>query len=141
LDEYLWPARNVGEYAYCPRLFYLMEVEGLHLSNADTEKGVYTHRRVDKPSAVKDDDESDAVDENKPKIIRSLTLTDEKLGLTATLDLAEIDGIIAIPVEYRKGKPKRSTMAPPPDDPDDAENIPLSCAEPWPVDLVQVGLQ
>ena len=30
MDEYLWP-RNVAEYAYCPRPFYLMEVEGLHV--------------------------------------------------------------------------------------------------------------
>jgi hypothetical protein len=21
MDEYLWPARNVAEFAYCPRLF------------------------------------------------------------------------------------------------------------------------
>lgn len=27
MDEYVWPARNVAEFAYCPRLFYLMEVE------------------------------------------------------------------------------------------------------------------
>ena len=36
MDEYLWPARNVAEYAYCPRLFYYMEVEGIHLPSADT---------------------------------------------------------------------------------------------------------
>ena len=29
MDESLWPARNVAEYAYCPRLFYFMEVEGI----------------------------------------------------------------------------------------------------------------
>lgn len=23
-DEYLWPARNVAEHAYCPRLFYIL---------------------------------------------------------------------------------------------------------------------
>ena len=28
-DEYLWPARHVGEYAYCPSLFYLMGDETL----------------------------------------------------------------------------------------------------------------
>lgn len=31
MDESLWPARNVAEYAYCPRLFYYMEVEGIHV--------------------------------------------------------------------------------------------------------------
>lgn len=28
MDNPLWPARNVAEYAYCPRLFYFREVEG-----------------------------------------------------------------------------------------------------------------
>lgn len=35
MDESLWPARNVAEFAYCPRLFYLMEVEGIHLPSDD----------------------------------------------------------------------------------------------------------
>jgi|GEM_PF-4976910 len=52
MDEYLWPARHVAEYAYCPRLFYLMEVEGVYYPNADTEKGKAVHKRVDKPSAA-----------------------------------------------------------------------------------------
>ena len=39
----LWPARNVAEYAYCPRLFYLMEVEGIFLGNRDTEEGRFVH--------------------------------------------------------------------------------------------------
>ena len=51
MDEYLWPARNVAEFAYCPRLFYLMEVEGIHLANTDTEQGNLVHRRVHRPSA------------------------------------------------------------------------------------------
>lgn len=44
MDETLWPARNVGEYAYCPRLFYYMEVEGIHLPSDDTELGNRIHR-------------------------------------------------------------------------------------------------
>ena len=50
--EYLWPARHVAEFAYCPRLFYLMEVEGVYYPNADTEKGKAVHKRVDEPSAL-----------------------------------------------------------------------------------------
>src|SRR6266542_343863 len=56
MDEYLWPARNVAEYAYCPRLFYFMEVEGIHLPSADTEQGVAVHKRVDRASAERADD-------------------------------------------------------------------------------------
>ncbi len=144
-DEYLWPARHVAEYAYCPRLFYFMEVEGIFVPSADTEQGKAVHRRVDKPSAESGDDEEDtaseAEDTQRPKIVRSLTLTSQKLGLTATLDLTEITGNLAVPVEYRKGRPKRAALAPPPDDPGEAEEPPLSKAEPWPTDRVQVGLQ
>lgn len=138
-DEYLWPARNVAEYAYCPRLFYLMEVEGVHLPSADTELGHAVHRRVNRPSAKPTDD--DEPDPEKPKVIRSLTLSSHALGLTATMDLTEISGNVAVPIEYRKGRPKRKTMAPPPDDPEEADNPPLSQPEAWPIDRVQVGLQ
>ena len=123
MDEYLWPARNVAEYAYCPRLFYLMEIEGIHIANADTEAGVATHKRVDRPSAATAEDDPD-----RPRVLRSLTLTSKTLGLTATLDLAEISGNAAVPVEYRKGRPKFATLAPPPDDPGEAEEQPLGLA-------------
>lgn len=130
MDENLWPARNVAEYAYCPRLFYFMEVEGIHLPSADTEQGNRIHRRADEPS-----DESviaTASDGDAPRAVRSLTLTSAKLGLTATLDLAEIDGHVAVPVEYRKGKPRRVAA--------DEEEV-CDHVEPWPTDRIQVGLQ
>jgi CRISP-associated protein Cas1 len=145
VDESLWPARNVAEYAYCPRLFYLMEVEGVFLPSADTEKGVAVHKRVDRPSAAAkegDDDEGAAApDPDRPKTVRSLTLTSQPLGLTATLDLAEVSGKTAVPVEYRKGRPKRASMALPPDDPGESDAPPLAIAEAWPTDRVQVGFQ
>lgn len=141
MDESLWPARNVAEHAYCPRLFYLMQVEGIFVPSSDTEKGVAVHRRVDKPSAAQEKSDVSEVDPERPKVVRSLALTSESLGLTATLDLAEISGQVAVPVEYRKGRPKRVSMGPPPDDPDEAEEAPLSHTEAWPTDRVQVGLQ
>lgn len=140
-DMELWPARNVAEYAYCPRLFYYMQVEGIFLPSHDTEAGAGVHRRVDRPSAEQNDDNRDSPEGNRPKSVRSMALTSPKLQLTATLDIAEIDGARAVPVEYRKGRPKRTTMAPPPDDPGEAEQAPLASAEPWPADRVQIGLQ
>ncbi|CAB4243825.1 CRISPR-associated endonuclease Cas1 [Methylacidimicrobium sp. AP8] len=141
MDESLWSARNVAEYAYCPRLFYYMQVEGVFLPSSDTEKGVALHRRVDKPSAARDDQDGSTADPDRPRVVRSLALTSLKLGFTATLDIAEIAGEVAVPVEYRKGRPKRTTMAPPPDDPGEADNPPLSVKEAWPTDRIQVGLQ
>jgi CRISPR-associated protein Cas1 len=55
------------------------------------------------------------------------------------LDLAEINGTVAIPVEYRKGRPRRPFWTPP-DDPGEEASAPPA-AEPWPTDRVQVGLQ
>jgi CRISPR-associated protein Cas1 len=141
MDESFWPARNVAEHAYCARLFYYMQVEGVFLPSSDTEKGVAVHRRVDKPSAAPEDGGEAVADLDRPKSVRSLALTSKALGLTATLDLAEISGRTATPVEYRKGRPKRAAMAPPPDDPGEADDPPLSRMEPWPTDRVQVGLQ
>ena len=140
----VWPARNVAEFAYCPRLFYFMEVEGIHVPSDDTEEGQRVHRRVDSPSHTTDECFSTDSETGQPRSIRSLTLTSNRLGLTATLDVAEIDGHIAVPVEYRKGRPHRSrhtlcdepNASPAPDDTDNLTNI-----SPWPTDRVQVGLQ
>jgi CRISPR-associated protein Cas1 len=142
MDETLWPARNVAEYAYCPRLFYYMEVEGIHVPSDDTEEGNRIHRRVDAPSATKQEPDPD-----EPTTVRSLTLTSRTLGLTATLDLAEIEGQRAIPVEYRKGRPSRAVnVANSLRELDDdektsvADEMPAG-VEPWPTDRVQVALQ
>ncbi len=157
MEHHLWPARGVAEHAYCPRLFYYMAVEGIFAPNADTEHGAGVHSRVDRPSArptaspgdrpaansghkrtVKPEDSEADVD--RPQVIRSLALSSERLGVTAKLDLAEVNGNTAIPVEYRKGHPDRrgkaaeaidEMLAPPVTPP----------AEPWPTDRVQVGLQ
>ena len=141
MDESLWPARNVAEYAYCPRLFYYMQVEGIFVPSSDTEKGVAVHRRVDKPSASLEMADAGDSDPERPKVVRSLALTSESLGLTATLDLAEISGQTAVPVEYRKGHPKHISMGPPSDDCGEMEQAPLSHPEAWPTDRIQVGLQ
>jgi CRISP-associated protein Cas1 len=43
----LLPARMVNEFVYCPRLFYLMHVEGQFAESVDTIEGGIVHRRVD----------------------------------------------------------------------------------------------
>ncbi len=136
VDAPLWPARNVAEHAYCPRLFYYMEVEGIHVASDDTEEGQRIHRRVDSPSNQPSTGDGDP---DAPRHIRSLTLTCAELGLTATLDLAEISGNVAVPVEYRKGRPRRVYA-----DDDAADGSGAASrheVEPWPTDRVHVGLQ
>ena len=46
-DDRYRPARMINEAVYCPRLFYLMHVEGQFAHNAETVDGDTVHRRVD----------------------------------------------------------------------------------------------
>lgn len=152
----MWPCRGVAEHAYCPRLFYYMTVEGIFLPSADTEQGAGVHRRVDRPSAAVPEPattgrrdrrkpveklEEGETDPDRPRSVRSLALTSDRLGLTATLDLAEIEGMTAVPVEYRKGRPKRAGQLAAPTDEMMEEPRLLPAPEPWPTDRVQIGLQ
>lgn len=161
----MWPSRGVAEFAYCPRLFYYMAVEGVFIPSADTEQGAGVHKRVDRPSAMpegvpatrrtdggksgvsaieridSDQPVDDADDADRPRSIRSLVLSSEKLGVTATLDLAEIQGLIATPVEYRKGRPKRPFGSGEASDELMEEALFVPGPEPWPTDRAQVGLQ
>jgi CRISPR-associated protein Cas1 len=130
-----------------------MTVEGVFVPSADTEQGAGVHRRVHHPSAAPPDQkarsrksvekiEPEESDPDRPRSIRSLVLTSPRLGLTATLDLAEIEGTRAIPVEYRKGRPRHDnapTADPIDDMMEDRRLLPLP--EPWPTDRIQLGLQ
>lgn len=132
--------RSVAEYAYCPRLFYFIQVEGIFVPSSDTEKGVAAHSRVDKPSRAVGEEE-DSANPELPKVYRSLALTSDSLGISATLDLAEISGKEAVPIEYRKGRPnRRKESAGKPSCPREKMAEEMS-PEPWPADLIQVGLQ
>lgn len=96
------PARMLNEFAYCPRLFHLEWVQQEWADNAFTLDGSRVHKRVDRPvgKATGQEDE----DDEGPKVIRSLDISDEDLGLIARIDLAEIDGKRAVPVDYKRGK-------------------------------------
>jgi CRISPR-associated protein Cas1 len=106
----------LNEFAYCPRLFHLMHAEGLWADNTYTEDGKRVHRRVDRVDHVLDGpqatDSTAEDDEDPPAIARSVSLTSERLGLTAKLDLVSTDGDEAVPVETKRGRvpdnPERS---------------------------------
>ena len=109
-DEDLIPARMLNEFTYCPRLAYLEWVQGEFTDNLDTKQGTFGHRNVDKPSArpvpagdecreASDESEEDAA----PIKTRSLTLSAPREGLLAKLDVLELEGSVATPVEYKKG--------------------------------------
>ncbi len=97
----LIPVRMLNEYVYCPRLAYMMWVQGEFVHNADTVEGAIRHKRVDKASGKLPAEP----DEEWEKIhARSVYLSSEKLGLTAKVDLVEGDSEGVQPVDYKKGK-------------------------------------
>jgi len=101
-DQPLLPARMVNEYQYCPRLAYLEWVQGEWAESADTVEGRYQHRRVDKSGGKLPKPEE--IDGEERFHVRSITLSSNRLGLIAKLDLIEGDGETVTPVDYKRGK-------------------------------------
>jgi CRISP-associated protein Cas1 len=102
----LAPARMINEVLYCERLMYLEYVQGEWADNAYTADGQAVHRKVNeetKPLRPAPDGESEA-EEERPYVARSVWLSSERLGITAKLDLVEVDGGQVVPVEYKRGK-------------------------------------
>ncbi len=97
----LIPARIINEYAYCPRLAWLEWVQGEWAESVDTIKGAWVHRRVDEPGRFPDEAELKALNGKK---VRSVTMSDDELGVISKVDLLELHDDRVVPVEYKKGK-------------------------------------
>ena len=117
------PARMVNEFVYCPRLFYYEWVEGLFRESVDTLEGKFDHRRVDQlgegalPPA-------EAIEGEQLKT-RSVTLSSDRLGVIARIDLLEVSDGAATPVDYKHGAPRQTDSGP----------------EAWPADRAQLAVQ
>jgi CRISPR-associated protein Cas1 len=113
------PARMLNEFVYCPRLFYYEHVEGVFVDNADTFRGAALHTRVDKGSGAL----PDATEPVEPEVIhsRSVSLSSDRLGVTAKMDLVEVRTagaeraselgelfaqVEVCPVDYKAGAPR-----------------------------------
>lgn len=96
----LIPVRMLNEFVYCPRLAYLMWVQGEFEHNEYTVDGKLRHRRVDNGGGKLP--ESPATEETIHA--HSVSLSSEKLGITAKIDLVEGKGGIVSPVDYKRGK-------------------------------------
>src|SRR5579872_6717738 len=84
--EYL-PARMLNEFVYCPRLFYYEHVEGVFVHNRETVEGELRHAKVDEGKG-----ELRAADElpaDERIHSRSVTLSSDRYGLIAKMDLIE----------------------------------------------------
>ncbi len=99
------PARMLNEFAYCPRLFYLEYVDGLFAHNRYTIEGAARHKSVDKKTDSLPSGED--VVEQKNIHARRVTLHSDHHGVLAKLDLVEVRGNVATPVDYKRGSPKK----------------------------------
>lgn len=98
----LIPVRALNQATYCPRLYFLQYVDAVVPINEHIEGGLFDHRRVNDPDLAnrtrKDGD---------TRSTRSATLSSERLGITAVLDVIEEKGGIAYPVETKHGSAPR----------------------------------
>lgn len=101
-DQPYVPARMINEFQYCPRLAYLEWVQGEWAESADTVDGRGVHRRVDRGSGELPEPES--IREDERIHARSVTLSSDRLGLIAKLDLIEVEDGEFVPVDYKRGR-------------------------------------
>src|SRR5271156_5705402 len=96
LDAHAPPVRVMALHAlaYCPRLFYLEEVEEIRVADAAVFAGRQLH------AALEADEEGESV---------NLELASTTLGLTGKVDcLRRRDGSY-LPYEHKRGKPRHET--------------------------------
>lgn len=89
------PLSALEHYEYCPRQCALIHVDGLWADNRFTVAGQHGHKRVDS---------GDHRLERGRKVLRSIPLWSETLGLSGRADVVELwpDGTLR-PVEYKVG--------------------------------------
>ena len=105
----LVPARMINEVLYCERLMYLEWVQGEWADNFFTVEGRFVHRRADKSgkgleAAKQSEKKEEAARESRPYQARAVWLSSERLGLTAKIDVVDVDGDLVTPIEYKRGK-------------------------------------
>ena len=88
----------LARYVYCRRLGYMEWVQNEFESNADVVEGEYHHRNVDVPRGA------NAAGDGETIHATSVAMSDHGLGLTTKMDLLEVHGRRAVPVEYKKGR-------------------------------------
>lgn len=122
--DYL-PARMLNEYVYCPRLFYYEWVEGVFAHNRETVEGALRHSKLDDREDGLVPAEELGPDDKLHS--RSVTLSSDRHGLIAKMDLIEISEGVVTPVDYKRGAPRKS---------DDTGQ-----PEAWDADRVQLAVQ
>ena len=84
----------IEHFVYCPRQCALIHCDGVWSDNAHTVRGTRAHRRVDSGQHRA---------ERGRRVLRSIPLWSEALGLSGRADVVELDGDAVRPVEYKSG--------------------------------------
>lgn len=108
------PLSYINQFAYCPRRFWYMYVQGQMAENVHVLRGNLHHQRVDTPGyetdrrasekvSAEDSERSDS--ENGVLVHRRVYVVSHRLGITGICDLVEeyADGTL-VPVEYKQGR-------------------------------------
>ncbi len=104
-DEPPVPVRMVNEWVYCPRLAYLMWVEGEWAETHDTLSGKRAHARADAGGGrLPAPEDIESADDDITRHVRAVTLSSERLGLIARIDLLQHTGGKVTVVEIKRGK-------------------------------------
>lgn len=93
----LVPARIINEHVYCPRLAWFEWSANAFVESSETAEGSDLHRAVDQERGNPDDD----------SIVTAMTLSSERLGVIAKLDRIDKVADSYIPVETKRGKPRK----------------------------------
>lgn len=132
-DDALVPARIVNEHVYCPRLAWLEWEAKAFTDNYETVDGRDVHRRVDEergtppepvpPTDDTADGERDGAATSvmdaslpeempplRPATVTALAISSPRLGLTAKLDRVDFRDDVAVPVETKRGKPRKGGL-------------------------------
>ncbi|CAN5772829.1 CRISPR-associated endonuclease Cas1 [soil metagenome] len=98
----LVPARMINEALYCERLMVLEWVQGEFAHNVFTLEGTSLHARADAPGGRLPDPKAE---DPRPYQARAVSLSSERLGITAKIDIVEgEESGVAVPIEYKRGR-------------------------------------
>jgi CRISP-associated protein Cas1 len=97
----LVPARMVNEFVFCPRFFHLAWSSGETGENELTVDGKWIHRKVDAEQG-----RFGAPGEVASGTVTSLTISSDRLGVIAKLDMAQTANGVVTPVEFKRGRPR-----------------------------------
>jgi CRISPR-associated exonuclease Cas4 len=101
MDDSAIPISALQHFLYCPRQCGLIHLEQAWAENIFTAEGRVLHERVDEIKAEK---------RRGVRVVSSMPLSSEKLGIAGIADMVEFtktpDGERAYPVEFKHGKPK-----------------------------------